>query len=208
MDDLRFDDGLNDSVSVAWDETAQVLRWDFDILLSGQFGVYSTMAKNDGAPAKTAEFLNLDPDVYDLCAYGFEADGKCRYYGIFENVTIMKRYQYLIRFPEYITDSGTNLEVVNLRTRAVQAFDATGSQINLKFDVPGDYVERDNLLLQLKRDNSTFAWGILVLIGDNAELTLTSQPQPPPTTVFMIVILTAALIGFAAARLLRVGRTH
>jgi len=206
MDDLRFDDGLNDSIAITWNETTQVIRWDFDVLLTGQLGVHSTMTKDDDIPARTAKFLNLDPDIYDLCAYGFEGNGKCRFYSIFEDVTIMKRYQYLISFTEYITDSGTDLEVVNLRTGMTRLFDATGSQMELRFDVPGDYVEQDNILLQLKRDNSTFAWGILVLTGDNAELTLTSRPQPSTTAVFVIVILTAALIGFAAARLLRVGR--
>jgi len=80
--------------------------------------------------------------------------------------------------------------------------------MELRFDVPGKFRESDNILLQLKRGNSTIAWGIIELTGDNAELTLTSQPQPSVVTVFVVFILVSALLGFAAVRLLRIGKSR
>ena len=208
MEDLRFDDGLMDSFALRWNETAQVESWSFDVLWNNEFGVAATADRNDSDVTRAIEFRNLPPDVYDVCAYGLGNDGTCRYYEIFENITVMKRYQYLIHFPEQIADNITRLEIVDLRTDATDSFNASGSQMELRFDVPGKFRESDNILLQLKRGNSTLAWGIIELTGDNAEITLTAQPQPSMVTVFIVFILISALLGFAAVRLLRVGKSR
>jgi hypothetical protein len=204
LEDLRFDDGLMDSFAIRWNETAQVESWAFDVLRNKGFEIAAMADREDGDVPRTIEFRNLTPDVYDVCAYGLGNDGTYRYYEIFENITVMKRYQYLIHFPEQIADNITRLEIVDLRTDATDSFNASGSQMELKFDVPGKFRESDNILLQLKRGNSTLAWGMIELTGDNAELTLTAQPQPSALTVFIVFILVSALLGFAAVRLLRV----
>lgn len=208
LEDLRFDDGLMDSFAITWNETAQVEGWSFDVLRSKGFEVEATADRGDGVVPRAIEFRNLTPDVYDVCAYGMGNDGTYRYYEIFENITVMKRYQYLIHFPEQITDNTTRLDIIDLRTDATDSFDASGNQMELRFDVPGKFRESDNILLQLKRGNSTVAWGIIELAGDNAEITLTSQPQPSTVTVFIVFILVSALLGFAAVRLLRVGKSR
>ena len=208
LEDLRFDDGLMDSFAIRWNETAQVESWAFDVLRNKGFEVAATANRKDGDVPRTVEFRNLPPDVYDVCAYGLGNDGTYRYYEIFENITVMKRYQYLIHFPEQIADNITRLEIVDLKTDVTESFSASGSQMELRFDVPGQFRESDNILLQLKRGNSTLAWGIIQLTGDNAELTLTTQPQPSAVTVFIVFILVSALLGFAAVRLLRVGKSR
>ncbi len=208
LEDLRFDDGLMDSFTIGWNETAQIVSWAFDVLHSGGFDVAATADKEDNSLPRAVEFRNLPPDVYDVCAYGIGADGTYRYYGISENVTVMKRYQYLIHFPEYIADDKTRLEIVDLRTDATDSFNASGSQMEVRFDVPGQFRESDNVLLQLKRGNSTLAWGIIELSGDNAELTLTTQPQPSVLTVFIVFILISALLGFATVKLLRLRKSR
>lgn len=208
MEDLRFDDGLMDSIKISWNETAQIESWAFDVLRNGGFEIAATAVHGDADAPRNVEFRNLLPDVYDVCAYGLGTDGKYRYYEIFENITVMKRYQYLIHFPEQISDNITKLEIVDLRNDATGSFNASGSQMELKLDVPGQFRESDNILLQLKRDNSTLAWGIIQLSGDNAELTLTAQAQPSAMTVFVIFILISALLGFASVKLLRIGKSR
>jgi len=208
QEDLRFADGLMDSLAIKWNETAQVESWDFDVLRNKGFGIEATATRNDSDVLRTVEFRNLPPEVYDLCAYGLGNDGTYRYYEIFENITVMKRYQYLIHFPEPVVDNMTKLVIVDLRTDATDSFNASGSQMELRFDVPGKFRESDNILLQLKRGNSTIAWGIIELTGGNAELTLTAQPQPSAVTIFIVFILTSALLGFAVVRLMRVGKSR
>jgi hypothetical protein len=206
LEDLRFDDGLMDSFAISWNETAQVESWAFDVLQNGGFEVAATADREDGDAPRTVEFRDLPPEVYDVCAYGLGDDGTYRYYEIFENITVMKRYQYLIHFPERIADNITRLEILDLRTDATDSFNASGSHMELRFDVPGQFRESDDILLQLKRGNSTIAWGIIELTGNNAELTLTAQPQPSAVTAFIVFILISALLGFAAVKLLRVGK--
>jgi hypothetical protein len=206
LEDLRFDDGLMDSFAIRWNETVQVEGWSFDVLRNGGFEVAAKATGEDDDVPRTVEFRDLPPGVYDVCAYGMGNDGTYRYYEIFENITVMKRYHYLIHFPEQIGDNMTRLEIIDLRSDATESIDASGSQMELTFDVPGQYRESDRILLQLKRENSTLAWGIIELTGDNAELTLTSQPQPSTVTVFIVFILISALLGFAAVSLLRVGK--
>jgi hypothetical protein len=208
LEDLRFDDGLMDSFAIGWNETAQIESWAFDVLRNREFEVAAMADREDGDVPGTIEFRDLPPDVYDVCAYGLGNDGTYRYYEIFENITVMKRYQYLIHFPEQIADNITRLEIVDLRTGVTESFSASGSQMDLRFDVPGKFRESDSILLQLKRGNSTLAWGIIELTGGNSELTLTSQPQPSVVTVFIVFILVSALLGFAAVKLLRVGKSH
>jgi len=208
LEDLRFDDGLMDSFAIGWNETTQIESWTFDVLRNKGFEVAAMADRKDGDVPRTVEFRNLTPDVYDVCAYGLGNDGTYRYYEIFENITVMKRYQYRIHFPEQIADNMTRLEIVDLRTDTTDSLSASGSQMELRFDVPGKFRESDNILLQLKRGNSTIAWGIIELTGDNAELTLISQPQPSVVTVFVVFILVSALLGFATVRLLRIGKSR
>ena len=208
LEDLRFDDGLMDSFTIDWNETAQVGSWAFDVLHSQGFEIAATAEKDDDDIPRTIEFRNLPPDVYDVCAYGLGVDGTYRYYEIFENVTVMKRYQYLIHFSEQIADNATKLEILDLGTGATNSYNVSGSQITIGIDVPGEFRESDNVLLQLKREDTTVAWGIVQLTGGNAELTLTAQPQPSTITVFVVFILISALLGFAAVKLLRVGKSR
>lgn len=206
MSDRRFSDGLMDTVSVQWDETPQITEWEVDVILHGGLEGLASNGSADNATPRTIEFGDLQPDSYDVGVYGIDANGTYWHYRLFDSVVVMKRYQFTVLFPQTVSDGMTSLEILNLRTGETDSIAVSGGQVMLTFDVPGKHQESDNILVQLKRGNETLAWGMLTLSGDNAELSMTAKPGPSALTAFVLTLLISAILGFAAIKLLGIGR--
>jgi len=203
LSDDRYGDGLADSISFVWGETPVIDEWSCDALVRGGLETAGQLNFSDSAGGSGA-LDELPPGHYDVCVYGIAADGSYRYYGIFENVSIMRRYTYEAHLPEYVAEGV--IEMVNLETGENSSLAVSGDSATVSFVVPTPFGEGDRILLTLVSDGATVARGLVVLSGDATDVYLVELAQPTSMANILLFLLAACLIVFAFVRLNGVDR--
>ena len=202
MQDLRYADGLNDSASFTWVQTAEIDEWSCDALTASE-SVQGRLNFSD-SDGQSGTLGNLTPGYYDVCAYGIAADGKYRYYERFDDVAIMRRFTYNVHLPEIVSDGEIN--ITNLRTGVSYASPVSGDSAVFSFVVPTPFNEGDRLLLSLERDDVTIARGFVVLSGDATDVYLAGVSQPTAISSLFLFLLVAALIVSSLIVIRKAGR--
>jgi hypothetical protein len=204
MQDLRYGDGLNDSVSFAWTQTPEIDKWSCDAMTTPG-SVEGRLNFSDSA-GQSGTLGNLTPGYYEVYAYGIAADGKYRYYEKFDDVTIMRRFTFNVHLPEIVSEGDIN--ITNLRTGTSYTSPVSGDSAVVSFVVPTPFNEGDRLLLSLERDNVTIARGFVVLSGDATDIYLAGVSQPTAISSLFLFILVAALIVTSFIILRNTGRSR
>jgi len=205
MKDLRYGDGLADSFSFIWNETAEIDEWSCDALEIPGRDVAGRLNFSDSA-ISSGTIGNLTPGYYEVCAYGIASDGKYRYYGVFEDVAIMRRFTFDVHLPEPVPNGDIN--ITNLRTGESVVSPVSGGSTVISFLVPSPCTEGDRVLLSLERDNVTIARGLIILSGDATEVYLVGVSQPGTLPSLFLFLLVAALIVSAFIKLRGADRRH
>jgi len=191
MLDLKYADGLDDALSFTWNATSEIDEWSCDALALDEGGLAGGLNFSDAA-SQSGAVSGLNPGYYEVCAYGIGSDGKYRYYAVFDDVAIMRRFTYNVHLPEAVADGRIN--TTNLRTGVSRYSEVSGDTAVISFEVPTPFIEGDRVLLALESDNITIARGFVVLSGDSTDVHLTEASQPTTISSMILFLLVAALM--------------
>lgn len=197
-EDLRYDDGLNDSLEIRWDETPELQGWEFEIYPSDEYEPILVDTVDDEAEMALFDFLT--PGFYDLFAYGKDGDERYLNWSGFKALTISRLISIAVRLSDNIDISGATLIIRNLRTGETISFSVDSQDMLLSLILPEPYKLGDRLIVELCRNGTTLASGLLYVDEINLEVRLFSEPVPSSILMFLAMILVAFLLTFAMIR--------
>lgn len=202
--DLRYDDGLNDSFEFDWNDTAEILDWEFEICPSGSLEPTIELTVNDTDEKVVIDIL--EAGFYDIFVYGRDAGSRYLIWEGFEERIIARLMSIVVHIPVTVDISETQLKVMNLRTRETTLHQVEQYDVAMKLAVPAPNLIGDRFLVELCRNSTVIASGLLVLDGANAEVHLFAEPGLSPMVMFLTAISMAFLLAFALIELLWLGR--
>ncbi|MEM4264628.1 MAG: clostripain-related cysteine peptidase [Thermoplasmata archaeon] len=202
--DLRYEDGLNDSFEFDWNDTAEILDWEFEIYPSGAVKPSMELTVNDSDERVVIDIL--EAGFYDIFAYGRDVSSRYLIWEGFEERIVARLMSIVIRIPATVDILGTQLKVMNLRTGETTLHQVEQHDVAMKLAVPDPNMIGDRLLVELCRNSTVIASGLLVLDGATAEVHLFAEPSLSPMIMFLTAISMAFLLAFALIELLRLGR--
>ena len=199
--DLRYGDRVNDSIEFEWEMTNEISIWEIDIAdaLTGE--IMETMIVSDMVQQYLIDDLNLG--AYNVYIYGRDVDNKYRYFAGFQQIEIGRVFNLLVTIPAEIDIWNTELVLENQRTSLYSNVSVSNRTMSILLAAPEPYRPGDNIVIELRRDGDVLALGMITL-GDAVQgITLTGIPGIDFTTIFILILLTAALLALAAIRLTR-----
>jgi|GEM_PF-3430087 len=200
--DLRFDDGLNDSFEFEWEETPEVVSWEFEFCLSGSIDPALERSANDTDMQILVDAL--EAGFYDVFAYGLDGNGEYVFFEGFLGQAVSRFIDITARVPTTIDIRDTQLRITNLGSGEVTYVSVSQYDIPLSFAVPTPNAIGDIILVELCRNDTVLARGVLILDTGTFEMRLFSEPTVSPISLFVLTMILAFLSAFSVLHFLRI----
>ena len=200
--DERYDDGLNDSFEFSWKETPELEDWEFEFYPAGS--IYPVLERSANDTDEGVLIDVLEAGFYDVFSYGRDGNGEYVFFEGFIGQTVFRLIDIVAHMPETVDIRNTELRMTNLRTGEISVSPVSGYNMRLSFTVPYPDAVEDRILVELCRNESVLATGLLVLGPDAVEMRLFSEPIPSPIVLFMLTMVIAFLSAFAIVHFMRI----